>query len=229
MPPASAIESLLGLRDLINSALQVVSEEWTSHESPPRLEDPLSPSKDHVCYPSPRLFDATKTAIGAAGMLQVLLKDPKDYLIEFAASAASLLRSTNLWLSILSPETHIPKILHRESLDGNQNGLAAQELAEGYEINKCARMMRLLATNHIFSQTGPQRFSNNRISTALIGNNPLANYIDLRSRTTSFSCSLLIIELRIVKGGEWYSSSQHLVEAFKDQSIALDKAVFTQD
>jgi hypothetical protein len=46
-------------------------------------------------------------------------------------------------------------------------------------INTTGRVMRMLATNHVFKQTGPEQFANNRISAALINNSALSDYIDL--------------------------------------------------
>ncbi|KAF7350971.1 S-adenosyl-L-methionine-dependent methyltransferase [Mycena sanguinolenta] len=226
MPSTTPLDTLLGLREVLNLAVETVAEEWQAHGFPASLQDPLFETKEDA-LPSPRLYEATKRAIGAADMLQALLRyfylevlKPSlfhrldQYFESRALHAASMAR--------------IPDILHQALLEGKPDGLTAQELSEktGYEKNKCgmsalhildlhslydaARIMRLLATNHIFNQTGPERFSNNRTSAALINNPPLANYIDLY-------------------GAESYASSQHLLAAFKDESLALESAAFARD
>ncbi|KAJ7159170.1 S-adenosyl-L-methionine-dependent methyltransferase [Mycena crocata] len=199
----TALDTLLGLKEVINLAIQTVSEEWSSHGFPANLHDA---SHKESGLPSHRLYEATKQAIGAAGMLQALLRDPRDHLME---CAAQYFESRALHAASAA---RIPDILHQASLEGRTDGLTAKEISQrtGYQQNKCARIMRLLATNHIFNQTGPETFSNNRTSAALVDNPALANYIDLY-------------------GGEWYAASQHLIDAFKDNSLALETAAFTRD
>ncbi|KAJ7131638.1 S-adenosyl-L-methionine-dependent methyltransferase [Mycena crocata] len=199
----TALDTLLGLKEVIDLAIQTVSEEWTSHGFPANLHDASHKESD---LPSHRLYEATKQAIGAAGMLQALLRDPRDHLME---CAAQYFESRALHAASAA---RIPDILHQASLEGRTDGLTAKEISQktGYEQSKCARIMRLLATSHIFNQTGPETFSNNRTSAALVDNPALANYIDLY-------------------GGEWYAASQHLIDAFKDNSLALEAAAFTRD
>ncbi|KAF7362381.1 O-methyltransferase gedA [Mycena venus] len=210
MPSTTALDTLLGLKEVLNLAIDAVSEEWKTHGFPASLQDPFSSVREDS-LPTPRLYEATKRALGAADMLQALLRDPRDQLM---ACAAQYFESRALHAASAA---RIPDILHQAWLEGKSDGLTAEELSQktGYEKNKCgtnafSRIMRLLATSHIFNQTGPETFSNNRTSAALINNRALANYIDLY-------------------GGEWYASSQHLIEAFKDDSLALERAAFTQE
>ncbi|KAJ6497499.1 O-methyltransferase-domain-containing protein [Mycena sanguinolenta] len=204
-PITNPLDTLLGLKEVLNLAIETISEEWKAHGFPASLQDPLFAVKEDA-LPSPRLYEATKRAIGAADMLQALLRDPRDHLM---ACAAQYFESRALHAA---STTRIPDILYQAFLEGKSDGLTAEELSQktGYEKSKCARIMRLLATNHIFNQTGPERFSNNRTSAALINNPPLANYIDMY-------------------GAEAYASSQHLLAAFKDGSLSLESAAFTRD
>ncbi|KAF7341413.1 S-adenosyl-L-methionine-dependent methyltransferase [Mycena venus] len=205
MPSTTALDTLLGLKEVLNLAIDAVSEEWKAHGFPASLQGPFSSIREDS-LPTPRLYEATKRALGAADMLQALLRDPRDQLM---ACAAQYFESRALHAASAA---RIPDILHQAWLEGKSDGLTAEELSQktGYEKNKCARIMRLLATSHIFNQTGPETFSNNRTSAALINNHALTNYIDLY-------------------GGESYASSQHLIEAFKDDSLALERAAFTQE
>ncbi|KAF8218066.1 S-adenosyl-L-methionine-dependent methyltransferase [Mycena galopus ATCC 62051] len=202
MSPTTPLDTLFGLKDVLNLAFETISEEWKAHGFPANLQD----SVRQEALPTARLYEATKRAIGAAGMLQALLGDPRDQLM---VCAAQYHESRALHAA---SKACIPDILHQASLQGKPDGLTAEELSQktGYQKNKCARIMRLLATSHIFNQTGPEKFSNNRTSAALIDNPALANYID-------------------IYGGESYASSQHLLEAFKDDSLALETAAFTRN
>ncbi|TFK31845.1 O-methyltransferase-domain-containing protein [Crucibulum laeve] len=159
-----------------------------------------------MSLPSNRLYEASKRIISAAGMLQVILKDPKDHVMEVSAQ---YFESRALHAA---SRARIPDLLHEASKQGQSEGLTISEIATktGYDPIKCGRIMRLLATCHIFKQTGPESFSNNRVSAALVGNRPLSSYIDMY-------------------GAEWYSSSQHLIDVLSDPSSDLESAAFTKD
>ena len=73
MPSTTALDTLLGLKDVLNLAIDAVSEEWKAHGCPASLQDPLSSIREDY-LPTPRLYDATKCALGAADMLQALLR-----------------------------------------------------------------------------------------------------------------------------------------------------------
>lgn len=88
--PATAIETLLGLKNIINQAIETVSDEWSTNAVPNNLDDATLPPKTND-LPSHRLYEATKLAIGAAGMLQALLRDPKDHLMEYASQVCGAL------------------------------------------------------------------------------------------------------------------------------------------
>ena len=46
----------------------------------------------------------------------------------------------------------------------------------GYSVD-IARLMRCLCSIHIFKEVQPDRFANNHVSAALVGNEPLRAYI----------------------------------------------------
>ncbi|TRM69653.1 O-methyltransferase-domain-containing protein [Schizophyllum amplum] len=200
-----ALATLLALKDALNEAIDSVAQEWASHGAPAALDD-SSNLGGASTLPTKRCYDASKTAIGAAGMLQVLMKDPRDHVME---TAAQYLEARALHAASLA---RIPDILQRAESEGKQDGLNAEEIAAktGYDVRKCDRFMRLLATSHIFRQTGPHKYANNRSSAVLVDNAALSNYVDLY-------------------GSEWFAASTHFVSALSDDTHDVKRAAFTQD
>ncbi|KAK7691573.1 hypothetical protein QCA50_004972 [Cerrena zonata] len=58
------------------------------------------------------------------------------------------------------------------------DGLHVSKLSEvtGIECNYLARILRLLATKHIFREVSPDHFANNRLSIQLVSSNPLSSF-----------------------------------------------------
>ncbi|KAI9450109.1 S-adenosyl-L-methionine-dependent methyltransferase [Lactarius psammicola] len=71
----------------------------------------------------------------------------------------------------IAVSTHVAEILR----DAGPEGLHAWEIAKqtGVHPAKLARVLRLLATNHIFIEVSPDVFSNNRLSTVLDTGKPV--------------------------------------------------------
>ncbi|KAL9032135.1 MAG: hypothetical protein Q9180_006679 [Flavoplaca navasiana] len=68
----------------------------------------------------------------------------------------------------------------------------------GIEADKLSRILRTLCSNHIFAEPSPDHFTNNVISAALVGNEPLRAYI------LNFNLDL-------------YAASEHLLKALLDK------------
>lgn len=109
----SALETLQGLRDILNSAIDAISQEWDTHGQPTALANPVNPTETEL--PSKRVYEASKLAIGAASMLQALLKDPRDHLMEIASqvelSYVISCSLSDLFLASTSRRAHC--MLHR--------------------------------------------------------------------------------------------------------------------
>ncbi|KAF8259745.1 S-adenosyl-L-methionine-dependent methyltransferase [Lactarius quietus] len=71
--------------------------------------------------------------------------------------------------------THVAEILR----DAGPEGLHAREIAKptGVQPGKLSRVLRLLATNHIFLEVSPDVFANNRLSTVLDTGKPVEELI----------------------------------------------------
>ncbi|KAI1335920.1 S-adenosyl-L-methionine-dependent methyltransferase [Xylariaceae sp. FL0016] len=119
--------------------------------------------------PSRPCFDAERTLLSASGLLTELVGSPSKRLLEvsmqyFEARALHLVASQR-----------IPDLLAKAGEEGvDLNTIAA---ASGVEALKLGRVLRCLCSIHIFDEVRPDCFTNNRISAALVGNEPLRAYI----------------------------------------------------
>ncbi|KAH9012304.1 S-adenosyl-L-methionine-dependent methyltransferase [Lactarius hengduanensis] len=100
--------------------------------------------------------------------------------------------------------THVAEILR----DAGPEGLHAWEIAKptGVHPAKLSRVIRLLATNHIFIEVSPDVFANNRLSTVLDTGNPESKFIGTLGLTSLIS---LILD-------DAFKSSSYLTETLLD-------------
>ncbi|KAI9440862.1 S-adenosyl-L-methionine-dependent methyltransferase [Lactarius indigo] len=111
--------------------------------------------------------------------------------------------------------THVAEILR----DAGSKGLHAREIAKptGVHPAKLARVLRLLATNHIFVEVSPDVFANNRLSTVLdsrkhveeLISNPKSKHIG-----TLGIASIIEFSLDVT-----FKSSSYLTETLLDPEI----------
>lgn len=148
---ATSLETLHDLRNAIDTAISIISDEWSEHGAPPGLNEPAPIGKESL--PSHRLYDATRLAIGAAGMLQVLLKDPRDYLTEVTSQVCSYVERPLDHMSLIDIQyfesramhavqnSRIPDIIYEATLEGKKDGLTAEEIAKkvGWAPVKCGQ------------------------------------------------------------------------------------------
>lgn len=79
-----SIQDLRALKDIIDKSIDTIIEEWFEYGAPKSLTDP-TPFVQTDNLPSQRLYETTTTAIGAAGMLQATLQDPRMHLSELVS------------------------------------------------------------------------------------------------------------------------------------------------
>ncbi|ORY66775.1 S-adenosyl-L-methionine-dependent methyltransferase [Leucosporidium creatinivorum] len=141
-------KELLALRDLINSSLDALLAD--EQLDIPSIHEPL---------PGPPIASAAAVeASGAAAQLQAMLE----------GSAWTMQKSmgghvvSSLRVAI---EAHVVETIR----EAGGSGLHVKEIAKSSNINpeKLARILRLLAGNHIFTETAYETFANNRCSIAV--------------------------------------------------------------
>ncbi|KAK2743445.1 hypothetical protein FQN57_004910 [Myotisia sp. PD_48] len=163
------VERLLAVGNLIQNCIQTVVKEWTTS---PDVSDSSLQSWD--------LFEAQRSLISATGVLVELISNPSMRLMEFCGQ---YWESRALGIVVAK---RIPDILASRS-----DGVHLREISRrtGLEQGKLGRIMRCLCSSHIFRETKHDIFSNNRISIALVQNEPLRAYI-MMFHADLFSCAV---------------------------------------
>ena len=72
------VKNLRDLVRLINDAAEVIVQEWQSEAGD------LNPPADASLLPSPALYDARRTLVGACGMASDLVAEPRQRLMEIS-------------------------------------------------------------------------------------------------------------------------------------------------
>lgn len=177
---------LLELSELFNNNVQTVIQEWAKEQEPNASNDGASPDM----LPSLRLYEAQRTLLALTGKLTELVAEPSLRIMEVGCQ---------YWESralFIACERRIPNMLANPQ--DNQLGVSIKVLGEktGIEADKLSRILRTLCSNHIFAEASPNHFTNNVISAALVGNEPLRAYIlnfnlDLYAASEHFPKALL--------------------------------------
>ncbi|KKA24443.1 O-methyltransferase [Rasamsonia emersonii CBS 393.64] len=161
-------ESLLQLVDLLKQSANTVIEEWKKED----FTKGKGGSQDTpAVLPSHRLHQAQRTILAITGALVELVAEPYSRIQEVGCQ---YFESRALFIAA---ERRIPDLL----AEAGESGLEIDQLAAktGIEASKLARILRCLCSIHIFREIGPGRFANNRISAALVHNEPLRAYVQL--------------------------------------------------
>ncbi|KAL8846850.1 MAG: hypothetical protein Q9221_008079 [Calogaya cf. arnoldii] len=192
---------LLELSELFNTNVQTVIQEWDKEQEPGANNDGASPSM----LPSLRLYEAQRTLLALTGKLTELVAEPSLRIMEVGCQ---YWESRALYIAC---ERRIPDML--AGPNKIQNGVSIKVLGEktGIEADKLSRILRTLCSNHIFAEPSPDHFTNNIISAALVGNEPLRAYI------LNFNLDL-------------YAASEHLpkalLDSFKGPSYQVDETAW---
>ncbi|KAF8581475.1 S-adenosyl-L-methionine-dependent methyltransferase [Ramaria rubella] len=169
-PPimSSSIPSLLtSLLDLITSSTHEIQSELDIADLPePWIDIPALHPWDKET-PSKKYWDARKTLISALGMMTAIVQNPTERLIGDVWAyhhPAALNFVVN---------AHIPDILAASCID-ERVGLPIHEISRlaGTHVAKTERVLRFLCIHHIFQETAPAVFANNKVSTCLTKDYP---------------------------------------------------------
>ncbi|KAL7622056.1 hypothetical protein AAE478_007557 [Parahypoxylon ruwenzoriense] len=148
--------------------------------------------------PSKPLFDAQRALLAAAGVLTELVSEPQNRLLEVSSQYFEA-RALHI-----AADKRVADILAKSK----DTGVDIQTLASEVKIEprKLSRVLRCLCSIHIFSEKSEDVFTNNDISAALVGNEPLRAYVML------FALDL-------------YSSSDYLPRYLSDQTKGASYAL----
>ncbi|EMD35487.1 hypothetical protein CERSUDRAFT_116232 [Gelatoporia subvermispora B] len=122
----------------------------------PTLDDPFSLAGEAVRQ---SVFGDTMAVIAAAHQLIATLQPPG----QFAGTIVGHIQPNAALRAVMAG--NVPEILR----DAGTQGMHADEIAakNNMDSHKLARLLRLLATYHVFKEVSPDVFSNNRISASL--------------------------------------------------------------
>ncbi|KAF2821202.1 O-methyltransferase A [Ophiobolus disseminans] len=139
--------------------------------------------------PSKPLFDAQRALLSAAGKLTELVSQPSIRILEVSSQYFEA-----RCLHIIA-DKRVPDIL----AEAGHDGVHVNEIAKsvGIEAQKLSRVLRCLCSIHVLDEVAPDTFANNKVSAALVGNEPLRAYI-------------------LLFGFDLYSASDYLPRALSD-------------
>ncbi|TDL27010.1 S-adenosyl-L-methionine-dependent methyltransferase [Rickenella mellea] len=150
------MEDLRNLTALISNAVKQIEESCNARQvSLPSLDDPFTLESESARL-HPAVLEAVATIVAATNQLSVLVRPPALTLMSAAVQfhVPSALRTVT--------KANVVEILR----EAGPQGLHVDEIAKKNNMDpqKLARLLRLLATEHIFREVTPDVFANNRIS-----------------------------------------------------------------
>ncbi|KAI0541762.1 S-adenosyl-L-methionine-dependent methyltransferase [Xylaria digitata] len=157
---AAKAEKLRQTVQLIAAASETIIDGW-KREAEGGLD-----TIDGIQLPTHAVYNAQRVLAAAAGSIEEIVCDPSLRILGFSSQ---YLESRALHIAA---EHRIADVLDKQSLHTSD---IAQRI--GIETGKLSRILRLLTSQHIFYEVSPDTFANNRISQALVRNEPLRAYI----------------------------------------------------
>ncbi|KAJ7794614.1 O-methyltransferase [Mycena olivaceomarginata] len=182
------------LGEIIINSIQIIERRFNNEQVGfPALKDPVDPtSKSEALLLDPEISTARSCIVAAASQLIAMVRSPVQTLVEngLVFHLPSCLRA--------AVESNMVEII-REA--GNQ-GIHANEIAKRNNTDpvKAARILRLLANHHIFTELAPDVFCLNRLSSVLGSNQSV---VELQEKTD-----------------EGFKGAAHLTEAFTHPDYA---------
>ncbi|KAH8647766.1 S-adenosyl-L-methionine-dependent methyltransferase [Xylariales sp. PMI_506] len=142
---------------LLTAAAETLIEEWVA-----------SPQTETEGLPTRPGYEAERTVKAALGTIEELACNPGMRLMELGSA---YLESRALHIAA---KHRIPELV---AANGDK-GVHIDQLARstGIEKGKLSRILRALASEHVFREVTPYYFANNRISEAYVGNKGLRAY-----------------------------------------------------
>ncbi|KAJ7235076.1 O-methyltransferase [Mycena haematopus] len=204
----ASVSTLRLLANLISQAVDTIEGIYaTANVTPPPLNKPWDPKDpSEALGQDPAVVEAKTTLVAAAAQLVATARDPISTLLSISDGVPLLacLRTVS--------ELNVVEILR----EAGPQGLHVKEIASPSKTNPelLARMLRFLATNHIFDEVAPDVFSNNRISSSLDKGKPSAVlFNNPEERLTGTATAAALVEMF---GDEIIKSFGQFTEAVLD-------------
>ncbi|RDB21483.1 4-O-methyltransferase 1 [Hypsizygus marmoreus] len=148
---------LTALVNIISSNVQSLEGAYAKAETPfPSLDDPFRPT---LLDFDPSLAETRNLIVAAAAQLLATVRSPIEMLQDYAPGM--------YWTATLGfvVDVNVPDILK----DAGPQGLHVKEISaiNGIDPSYLSRILRFLATRHVFKEVTPDVFANNRLSSLL--------------------------------------------------------------
>ncbi|KAJ7162731.1 O-methyltransferase [Mycena crocata] len=156
-----SLATLRALSDIIAAAVTTIEHKYKdAGTSPPSLDEPFnSHDAAEALRRDPVVADAVQNLVAASGQISAVMRDPVVSILNSAHAfqISSCVRA--------AAELNVAEILR----DAGPQGLHVNDIATPSQANPklIARILRLLATHHIFREVEIDVFANNRISSTL--------------------------------------------------------------
>ncbi|EJD53030.1 S-adenosyl-L-methionine-dependent methyltransferase [Auricularia subglabra TFB-10046 SS5] len=202
--------NLVVLLDILKDSILQIDSACKQLDTPfPSLDTPYSPESEAV-RSDPSIAGAIATVAAAAEQLLVTVLPPARTLFNTTAAfqATSALRVATM--------VHVAEHLR----DAGEKGAHVDEIVKGAEVSsqKLGRILRLLATKHIFREVSPDVFVNNRISSVLDTGKSVTSLRadpDNMHADTNGTVALVMTNM-----DEYFKGSAYLAETLLDPTTA---------
>ncbi|KAJ7617899.1 O-methyltransferase-domain-containing protein [Roridomyces roridus] len=164
-----SLSTLTQLSNLISQSVATLERVAVeTNTSLPDLDNPLLSDESDALRINAVAIEAARVIAAAGRQLAALTMRPKDYVFEvvFGAHLAASLR-----VCIESNATEMLRAAGPEPQGLHANKIAEENNMDG---DKLARIMRHLATYHIYREVKPNTFANNRLSATLDTHKPVS-------------------------------------------------------
>lgn len=193
------------LADIISEAVDTIEGVYTTAgQELPSLDDSFNPKAPaETLRQDPVVSAATLNLVAAAGQIAAVMQDPVLSALNNAHAVS---------ISLCASELNVVEILR----EGGEKGVHVKQIATPSRADPLllARILRLLATHHMFREVSPGVFANNRISSALDKGKPTkVLFEDRPGRLAGSSGAAALAEFL---GDECFKSSSHLTDALLD-------------
>ncbi|KAJ7479885.1 O-methyltransferase [Mycena latifolia] len=211
----SSPSALRQLSDIISQAVSQIEADYAKASVPvPSLDEPFNPANPaEAVGMDPSVVFASSLVIAAAAQLSATVSNPVLAIINDSLSyhLSSCLR--------VAAALNIVEILR----EAGPEGLDAQEIAKKAHTDpdKLARVLRLLATHHVFREVTPNVFANNRISSVIDKGKP-SDILFEKPAEKFLGTSGLGAYLEHITD-EGFKSSAYMTDALLDPSTAFSQ------
>ncbi|KAJ7656545.1 O-methyltransferase [Mycena rosella] len=200
-------ERILQLSDLISRAAHTLQ----AYANIPDLNDPYHPASEEFRTNQDAVL-ATNTIVEAAFQLIACVRPPALSIFHHHIRASALR---------VCVESNVVEALR----EAGPKGMHVDDLALKLQLpaGKLGRILRYLATNHIFREIEPDVFCNNRISSVLDSMKSLKDLLlcfrpeDKHNNTNGFAALMELF------GGDLHKSSAYLLENLKDPATSASE------